>query len=328
LRAPDVGLIHELRVEPTPSETAAAVGNHGVAVVSTPALILYIEQAGRQLIDAFLEDGEAPLGVLLNVKHLGAAVVGRPVLARAEVASVEVPRVTFAVEAWQEGKLLMRGSYAQYIVGLAGFLSRQGLKPMARRRLDFWFDVGDPWCYLASRRVPTLAERCNLDVRWRPLSGRLLAEAVGTPAPSPAQADWQRRDLGEWAAAFGVVLVDAGRAPPDSTAALQAALQAEVDGQGARFALRVMQACWAEDADIADPALLAGWAAEFGLGGIRESGGRTALAAGLERNLREALASGVFGLPSLTVEGRLYYGVDRLDLLERWLLATAISPGS
>src|SRR5262249_45122525 len=155
---------------------------------------------GRLLIDPFLEPGEAPVGVVVNVKHLGAAVTGRPVLARAQVERIETPRVTFAVEAWQADKLLMRGTYAQFIVNLPGFLARQGLAPMPRRHLDFWFDPADPWCHLASRPVLALAERCNLDLGWRPVSARRLARAARTPKPSPAQAAWQRRDLDDWAA--------------------------------------------------------------------------------------------------------------------------------
>src|ERR1700758_5439757 len=137
MKAPPLGHLGVYRVLPGPAHTAAAVGNAGVAVVATPALILYLEQASARGLEGFLEPGEASVGTLVEVEHLVAAVPGRPVVAEARVASIDGRRVVFALEARQGEKLIMRGRHERVAIVLDRFLQRQGLRPFSRRRLDF-----------------------------------------------------------------------------------------------------------------------------------------------------------------------------------------------
>jgi 2-hydroxychromene-2-carboxylate isomerase len=160
----------------------------------------------------------------------------------------------------------------------------------------------------------------------RPRLPDLRSEATGPIAV------WQRQDLVERAAALGVAIKNPAMPSSESTSALRAAMHAVAAGKAEAFVARVMQGCWGEGADIAEPALLAAWGAEIGLGGIIEAtsdSSRVAeLDARLHANLAEAIAAGVFDLPASVIDGRIYFGVERLDLLERHLFATATSPGS
>jgi predicted thioesterase len=105
------------------------MGNRGVEVVATPALILFIEEAANQALRACYEAGEASVGTVVNVQHLAAAQIGARVTATARVIAAKRRRVTFAVEVRQGDKLLMSGTHERFVVVLERFLAQQGLMP-------------------------------------------------------------------------------------------------------------------------------------------------------------------------------------------------------
>ncbi|HXQ40935.1 MAG TPA: DsbA family protein [Candidatus Udaeobacter sp.] len=323
MKAPPLGHLGIYRILPGPAHSAAAVGNVGVAVVATPALILYLEQASARGLEGFLEPGEASVGTVVDVEHLVAAVPGRPVVAEARVAGVDGRRVVFAVEARQDEKLIMRGRHERRAILLDRFLQRQGLKRFSRRRLDFWFDFHSPWCYLAASRIGELGRRHNLEVRWRPVHLARLIEAVDGRRPLEENRHfvaWYRQDLADQAALLGLPIAYHPAYPLRPARALRAALHAADHGKAEAFVPRVMAGYWAEGADITDPALLAAWGAEVGLGGVVEAAFDPARKAELEANLEQALAAGLFGLPAAVLDGKIYFGNDRLELLEHHLL--------
>ena len=123
------GMSAEITVQTDKTDTAAAVGNPGVEVISTAALIVMLEGAADQAIRACYRDGEATLGTLVNVRHVGAAPAGTTITARANVREVDGRRILFAVEAYGGEKCLMHGTHERVIVNLERFLASQGLTP-------------------------------------------------------------------------------------------------------------------------------------------------------------------------------------------------------
>lgn len=109
------------------SHTAAALGNTGVEVVSTTALILFLEDASHRAILESYEEGEASVGTVVNVRHVGAAPASATIRACARITAVVGRRLTFAVEARQGEKLLMEGTHERFVVDLRRFLEKQGL---------------------------------------------------------------------------------------------------------------------------------------------------------------------------------------------------------
>lgn len=107
--------------------TAAAMGNTGVAVVATTALILFIEEAAGHAMGPYLDAGEASVGTRVEVDHLAAMAPGQPVTVRVEVVATEGRLVTFAAEVKGAGKLLMQGRHVRAAVELERFLKKQGL---------------------------------------------------------------------------------------------------------------------------------------------------------------------------------------------------------
>src|SRR5580704_3340103 len=104
----DIPQGHSNTMEFVPEEchTAAAVGNS--EVVSTPSLIGFLEQTSHRAILPFVEEGEVSVGTRVEVDHLAAAFLGRPVTAVSRVAGIAGRRITFEVEAHQGDKLVMK----------------------------------------------------------------------------------------------------------------------------------------------------------------------------------------------------------------------------
>ncbi|MFS8855999.1 hypothetical protein NW851_00550 [Synechococcus sp. H55.7] len=112
---------------PGPEQTAEALGNPGVRVIGSPALLALIERCGHNTLQPFYEGEEAAVGIRFVLEHCSAAVVGDPLHLQVEVVQVVGRRVQFQVEITQQGRLVMQGSYTCQVVDLPHFLARYGL---------------------------------------------------------------------------------------------------------------------------------------------------------------------------------------------------------
>lgn len=123
----DTTISKTLVITASPAHTASAVGNTGVEVVSTPALILFLEDAAEQAIRHCYDPGEASVGTIVNIRHLAAVPAGATIAADARVTAVEGRRVSFDVEVRHGEKVVMTGKHERHVVELARFLAKQGL---------------------------------------------------------------------------------------------------------------------------------------------------------------------------------------------------------
>ena len=101
---------------PGPEQTAEALGNPGVRVIGSPALLALIERCGHNTLQPFYEGEEAAVGIRFALEHCSAAVVGDPLHVQVEVVQVVGRRVQFQVEITQQGRLVMQGSYTLSLI--------------------------------------------------------------------------------------------------------------------------------------------------------------------------------------------------------------------
>jgi 2-hydroxychromene-2-carboxylate isomerase len=195
------------------------------------------------------------------------------------------------------------------------------------RTVGFYFDLSCPWSYLALVRLRDTTERNAARIGFKPVSvDRLLAtenpELRSTRLSAiPAHADWQRRDLDDWASLWGLRLQLPANWPFPAELAGAAMLAADRAGKGMSFALVVFSACFGAGADINDPAILLQCAADAGL-----NAASFALQLADARNLDmvhantlELIRRGGFGTPTMFVDDQLFFGNDRIPLVE-WTL--------
>jgi 2-hydroxychromene-2-carboxylate isomerase len=101
-------------------------------------------------------------------------------------------------------------------------------------------------------------------------------------------------------------------------------IAAKLQGKDAhKLSIELGRALWEREETLADPAALASAAQRAGLDAaeLRASGpSDTELDALQEQFTKEALTAGVFGAPSFVLaSGEIFWGQDRLELLERAL---------
>jgi len=190
--------------------------------------------------------------------------------------------------------------------------------------LTFWFDVHSPWCYLAASRIGGLARKHGLELLWRPLHLPSMADAINGRRPleaNPAFVAWYKQDLEDWAELQGLPVRYHPGYPLRNARALRACQYAADAGKAEIFVQRVLRGYWAEQADISDLDVLAGWAGPCGLSGdaVKAAATNDVYKARIAANTAEAIACGVFGVPSVDTGKKLYFGNDRLGLLDEHL---------
>lgn len=339
MRPVPCGITVTKRFEPTARHTAAAVGNVGVDAVATVALILWIEATCGELMAPWLEAGEAGVGIRVAVDHTGPAFAGRPVDVHARATGVDGRKVTFTVRLEQEGRAVMDGEHVRAAVDLERFLGggAQSAGPTAKppagaavaspavspakSPVTFFFDVHSPWSYLASTLIGPLAWRHRASLLWRPIHLANLMDRIGGMRPleqTRARVAWYERDIADRMAHHGLPYDPHPEYPLRPSRALRSCVYAAERGCADAFVRAVMRGYWFEKRDISDMAVLQEMADAVGLGPrplteiVADEGYKRAVAA----NTDDAIASGVFGVPSFLFDGKLYFGSDRMDLLD------------
>lgn len=187
--------------------------------------------------------------------------------------------------------------------------------------LTFWFDVHSPWVYLAAHRIGALARKHGLALQWRPLHLPRLMDAIDGVKPleaTPARVAWFKQDIVDFAELQGLPISYHPQYPLRNSRALRACLLAADEGKAEAFVLRVLRGYWAEKSDISDLDQLARWGVECGLDAdmVRAASVSETFKDRIDANTQEAITRGVFGVPTIDTGTKLYFGNDRLDLMD------------
>ncbi len=189
--------------------------------------------------------------------------------------------------------------------------------------LEFFYDFGSPYTYLASTQVEAVAARAGAALRWRPflLGGVFKATGNRAPLETPAKGRHMLVDLQRWAHRLGVPLRFPATFPIPTVLALRCALAAEAQGKLVPFSQAVFRAAWVDEQDVASPEVLAGLADDLDLDGAALVAAAPGYKEALARSTAEAVERGAFGAPTFFVGDAMFVGNDRLDFVEEALRA-------
>jgi 2-hydroxychromene-2-carboxylate isomerase len=197
--------------------------------------------------------------------------------------------------------------------------------------VSFYFDCACPWSYLAMGRLREAALRTGARVDWRPVFSAAVLEAAnpGYPAdrqdPNPRKARYQAKDLQDWARYLGLRIQRPERWPVRAELAQRAAVAAAAAGRAGPFLEALFGAYFGEGRDIEDRAVILSAAAEAGLDGavVAAALEDPATLAAVEANGAALVELGGFGVPSMVVGDDLFFGNDRMPLVEAALIRAA-----
>ena len=119
-----IGMSAERMLVVPPERTVRHFVRDMPMVYATPMMILEMELASGNAIDAFLEQGWVTLGTEVDIRHLAASPVGALVRTTARVIAVERRVIRFEVEAFDDVRRIGEGRHARGLVNLEAFTKR------------------------------------------------------------------------------------------------------------------------------------------------------------------------------------------------------------
>ncbi len=189
--------------------------------------------------------------------------------------------------------------------------------------IDYYFTTLSPYAYLAGQRLEEIAARHGASVTYKPFDIMALFPRTGGVAPKdrhPARMAYRIQELTRASRRLQMPLTLQPAHWPTNPAPSSYAIIAAQNAGGGDVGLlshSIMRACWAEDKDIADEAVVQSCLSAAGFDPELTMSGMLTGAETYAQNLEDAVAVGVFGSPFYVVDtGQMFWGQDRLTDLE------------
>ena len=191
------------------------------------------------------------------------------------------------------------------------------------RTIEYFFSLVSPWAYIGHAAFTEIAGRHHARVRYHPVNlSTVFPQSGGLPLLKrhPFRQRYRMLELQRWRDKRGLPFHPRPRFWPfDATSADQVAValtlaQADIE----LFLPAAYKAVWEEERDLADPAVLSGLLRQGGFDAeeVLAEARSDATASHYAWNAERALDAGVFGSPSYVLEGEVFWGQDRLELLD------------
>mgnify|MGYP000225757348 CR=1 FL=1 len=185
-------------------------------------------------------------------------------------------------------------------------------------KIEFYYDVASPYSYLAAiqfDRSPLLK-----NAEWKPflIGGVFKAAGNVMPASVPAKGQYMLKDLTRLFAYHNTAFKFPSVFPINSLQPMRV-LAAAAPNEQRDLALKLFDAYWGQGKNIGDPEVLATLVPAELLAATADE----AVKAKLKANTEDAANRGAFGAPTMFVDGEMYFGEDRIFLIEHLLKSNA-----
>lgn len=187
------------------------------------------------------------------------------------------------------------------------------------KRITLYLDFISPYAYLAFEKLPDALQGLSYAVDYRPVlfAGMLKHHGQLGPAEIAPKRDWTYRQVLWLAHTHGVPLDMPASHPFNPLALLRLAVATGRDGLANRYVCEnIFRHVWRGGAEAAAPERLQSLVAK--LSPARDLAAPD-VKAELAANTEQAIQSGVFGVPSCQVDGKLFWGLDALPMLRAYL---------
>ena len=190
--------------------------------------------------------------------------------------------------------------------------------------IEFCFDCSSPWTYLAFTEILPLSQRLNLEIEWKPILVGGIFNTVNQDVydfrkkPNPLKLKYSNDDLYLWSKVREVSISFPEVFPVNSVNAMRGCLFANTESKLVEFASNVFQAYWIEGKDISKEDLLVDIAKNSNLNTKKFKKYIASQEAKdlLIQNTNKLIERGGFGSPTLFYKEKMFFGNDRLHLLE------------
>jgi 2-hydroxychromene-2-carboxylate isomerase len=188
------------------------------------------------------------------------------------------------------------------------------------KHLDFWFDPVSPFAFLAFERLPKMLEGLSYEVSYQPVlfAGLLKHWGQKGPAEIEPKRAWTFRHVHWLAQSDGIEMQTPAHHPFNPLAHLRLLLACAPEGAtpGRHACETVLRDVWQSGANANDPGRLAQLSRALA---PRIASDTESVKQALKDSTARALALGLFGVPTVVVDERLFWGLDALPMVASYL---------
>lgn len=191
------------------------------------------------------------------------------------------------------------------------------------KHITFYLDFISPYAYLAFEQLPEALMGHSTSVCYKPVLFGALLKHHGQlgPAEIAGKREWTYRQVLWLAHQQGLALQLPATHPFNPLALLRLALACGAPQQPNRYVCEtVFRHVWQGGLEAADPARLQALTQQLQPASQPDS---DEVKARLKANTAEAIAQGVFGVPTFELDGKLFWGLDALPMLRAYLAGDA-----
>ena len=195
------------------------------------------------------------------------------------------------------------------------------------KHVEFFFDFGSPYTYLAYHQLPKIAARHHAAIVWRPILLGAILKATGNHSPIeiPAKGRHAMLDLQRWAAHFCVPMTMNPHFPLNTLALMRGAvaMQLRSEAEFQHYLGVVFCAMFERPRNLGQAQELSTVLQENGIDPVlfQTLINDQSVKDQLTQNSTQAVERGVFGAPTFFVGEHLFWGQDRLHFVELALSA-------
>ncbi|MGL4973850.1 MAG: 2-hydroxychromene-2-carboxylate isomerase [Bosea sp. (in: a-proteobacteria)] len=190
------------------------------------------------------------------------------------------------------------------------------------RHIDYFFTIASPWAYLGHKLLMETVAQHDVTLRWRPMPiAHVFAETGSLPLAKrpPARQRYRFVEMQRWRDKRGLPLVLKPARVPFVVDTVNRCIIAlvELKRDPDAFVRLAFAGVWAEEADLADVAVIGQMLAAAGhdAAAVLALSQSPEIEAIYSANGEAAVAADVFGAPGYVLDGEVFWGQDRLELL-------------
>jgi 2-hydroxychromene-2-carboxylate isomerase len=189
--------------------------------------------------------------------------------------------------------------------------------------VQFYFDPISPYCWLAAAKLTEVEKAADICFEAIPVlfAGLLNYHENKGPAEVQAKRSYMFTDVIRLAQQAGLDLQGPPSHPFNPLKALRSCLAIEDLDLRKQYSIEVMHSAWRDGKDITEEETLQSIAHQCGLDGdflIQQTQEKT-IKAKLLQTTQKAITKGIFGVPTFVVKNDLFWGYDRLSMLQSHL---------
>jgi 2-hydroxychromene-2-carboxylate isomerase len=195
------------------------------------------------------------------------------------------------------------------------------------KKILYFYSVASPWSYLGIKRLKEISKKYSAQIIEKPIDlvGKVFVATGGTPVPQRhiSRQNYRLLELKRWGEFLNIKINQKPKFFPPKNPHLPALFcLASIDmGINIDFSSKVLEHLWVKENDISniDTLKLIADDLKISFEELSKLATSDKIKKIYEANTQEAINMNIFGVPSYVYNNEIFWGQDRLELLEHSL---------